>query len=90
MLGSVLLVLGLGVGASLTALLSGFPVPILAGLLAVAGLLHIALLRDLSEPSDWALAIAVGLIGFFSNLAIALVAALLVWWGVKALALLRA
>jgi SulP family sulfate permease len=90
MLGSMLLVLGLGVGASLTAMLSGFPVPILAGLLAVAGLLHIALLGDLSDPFHWALAITVGLIGFFSNLAIALITALVVWWGVKAIALLRA
>lgn len=89
MLGGVLLVLAIGVGASLTALLSGFPLPILAGLLAVAGLLHIALLRDLSEPFHWALAIAVGIIGFFSNLAIALTVALLVWWGVKAAAVLR-
>jgi hypothetical protein len=53
-------------------------------------LLHIALLRDLSEPFHWALAIAVGIIGFFSNLAIALIAALLVWWGVKAAAMLLA
>ena len=90
MLGSVLLVLGVGVGASLTAMLSGFPLPILAGLLAVAGLLHIALLKDLSEPFHWALAITVGVIGFFSNLAIALVVALLVWWGVKAVAVLHA
>jgi len=90
MLGSVLLALGIGLGASLTALLSGFPLPILAGLLAVAGLLHIALLRDLSEPSHWALAIAVGVIGFLSNLAIALIAALAVWWGAKAIATLQA
>jgi hypothetical protein len=90
MLGSVLLVLGVGVGASLTAMLSGFPLPILAGLLAVAGLLHIALLKDLSELFHWALAIMVGVIGFFSNLAIALGAALLMWWGVKAVAVLHA
>jgi sulfate permease, SulP family len=90
MLGSVLLVLGLGVGASLTALLSGFPLPILAGLLAVAGLLHIALLKDLSEPFHWALAIAVGVVGFLSNLAIALTAALILWWGARAVAMLQA
>ena len=90
MLGSALLVLGLGLGASLAAMLSGFPLPILAGLLAVAGLLHIALLKDLSEPFHWALAITVGLIGFFSNLAIALTAALILWWGLKAVVLLRA
>ena len=90
MLGSVLLVLGLGVGASLTVLRSGFPRPILAGLLAVAGLLHIALLKDLSEPFHWALAIAVGVVGFFSNLAIALTAALILWWGARAVAMLQA
>jgi sulfate permease, SulP family len=84
MLGSLLLVLAIGVGASLTEMLSGFPLPILAGLLAVAGLLHMALLKDLSEPLHWALAIAVGIVGFLSNLAIALTAALLVWWGTKA------
>lgn len=89
MLGGALLVLGIGVGASLTALLSGFPLPILAGLLAVAGLLHIALLRDLSEPFHWVLAIAVGVIGSLSNLAIALTLALAVWWGARALGILQ-
>jgi len=90
MLGSALLILGLGAGASLTAALSGFPVPILAGLLAVAGLLHIALLKDLSDPFHWALAIAVGIVGFLSNLAIALTAALILWWGIRAVAALQA
>jgi len=89
MLGGALLVLAIGIGASLTALLSGFPLPILAGLLAVAGLLHITLLKDLSEPFHWALAIGVGAIGFFSNLAIALTAALVVWWGARAVMVLR-
>lgn len=86
MLGIVLLALALGLGASLAGILAGFPLPILAGLLAVAGLLHITLLRDLHEPSHWALALAVGLIGFFSNLAIALAAALILWWGGRAAA----
>ena len=47
MLGSLLIALALALGATLTAALAGFPVPILAGLLSVAGLLHIALLKDL-------------------------------------------
>src|SRR5580693_4436578 len=76
MLGSGLIALALALGATLTAALSGFPVPILAGLLTVAGLLHIALLKDLRRPADWALALAVGITGFVSNLAIALVGAL--------------
>ena len=52
---------------------------------AVAGVLHISLLKDLTGPYHWGLAIAVGMTGFASNLAIALVGALLVWWGAKAL-----
>lgn len=83
MLGSVLIALALAVGATLTAALAGFPVPILAGLLAVAGLLHITLLKDLRGPWNWAVAIAVGVIGFLSNLAVALVGALLIWWAVR-------
>ena len=89
MLGTVLLVLGVAIGASLAAALAGFPLPILAGLLAVAGLLHIALLKDLRQPSDWTMAIAVGVTGFLSNLAIALAGALLIWWGAKAFSVLR-
>ena len=83
-LGTVLLVLAMAFGASLPALLAGFPLPILAGLLAMAGLLHIALLKDLRQPTHWALAIAVGITGLLSNLAIALVGALLIWWAAKA------
>ena len=85
MLGSVLIALALGMGATLTAALSGFPVPILAGLLTVAGLLHIALLKDLRHPANWALALAVGIIGFLSNLAIALSGGLVIWWLVRAI-----
>ena len=89
MLGIALLALGVSIGASLAAALAGFPLPILAGLLAVAGLLHIALLRDLRQPSDWTMAIAVGVTGFLSNLAIALAGALLIWWGARAFNILR-
>jgi SulP family sulfate permease len=80
MLGSVLITLALAIGATLTAALAGFPVPILAGLLTVAGLLHITLLKDLRGPWHWALALAVGITGFLSNLAVALVGALVIWW----------
>jgi sulfate permease, SulP family len=84
MLGSALIAVGLVLGASLTAILAGFPVPILAGLLAVAGLLHVTLLKDLRNPVHWALALAVGLAGLLSNLAIALAGALLIWWVTRA------
>lgn len=84
MLGGALVTVGMVLGASLTAILAGFPVPILAGLLAAAGMLHIALLKDLHHPAHWALALAVGLTGLLSNLAIALAGALLIWWVARA------
>jgi hypothetical protein len=84
LLGTALLVLALAFGASLPAVLTGFPLPILAGLLAIAGLLHIALLKDLRHPAHWALAIAVGITGLLSNLAIALAGGLLIWWAAEA------
>lgn len=80
LIGATLIVLAVGVGAGLAVLLGAFPIPILAGLLGVAGLLHIALLRDLAKPAHWAIAIGVGAVGFLSNLAIALAAGLIVWW----------
>ncbi|UMB67522.1 putative sulfate/molybdate transporter [Mycobacterium paraterrae] len=83
MLGGTLVALSLGIGATLTAALSGFPLPILAGLLTVAGLLHIMLLTDLRGFWPWATAIAVGVTGFLSNLAVALVGALVIWWLVE-------
>jgi hypothetical protein len=89
-MGTVLLIRAVAIGASLAAALAGFPLPILAGLLTVAGLLHIALLKDLRHPAHWALAIAVGVTGFLSNLAIALLGALLIWWVVRAVTSLRA
>jgi MFS superfamily sulfate permease-like transporter len=88
-IGAVLLILSVAIGASLAVALTGFPLPILAGLLTVAGLLHIALLKDLQHPAHWALAIAVGVTGFLSNLAIALLGALLIWWATKAVNALR-
>jgi SulP family sulfate permease len=90
MLGSALIALALVMGATLTVALSGFPVPILAGLLTVAGLLHITLLKDLRGFWHWALAVAVGITGFLSNLAVALVGALLIWWAVHVIRTRRA
>jgi hypothetical protein len=64
--------------------------PILAGMLAGAGLLHIGLLRDLTRRRELALAAAIGALGFTTNIAWGLAAGLAVWWGVRgALALLR-
>ena len=83
-MGIALLTLALGFGAGLAALLTAFPLPILAALLATAGLLHIGLLRDLDRLHSWTLALAVGLVGYQVHLALALAGGLAVYWGVRA------
>ncbi|HEY4621304.1 MAG TPA: hypothetical protein VIG93_06340, partial [Gaiellaceae bacterium] len=60
--------------------LTAFPLPILAGLLATAGLLHIALLRDLRGAREWGIAVVVGGLGFGWNLALGLAVGLVLWW----------
>ena len=89
MMGGALVVLALVFGAGMAVLLSAFPLPILAGMLAAAGLLHIGLLRDLEGGWAWVLALLVGLIGFFLNLAVGMAVGLALWWGVVAIARLR-
>lgn len=84
-MGLALLIISVLLGASLAAVIAGFPLPILAGLLTVAGFLHMALLKDLHQPVHVILAIAVGVTGFLLNLAVALVGALLIWWITKAI-----
>jgi SulP family sulfate permease len=79
-MGVALLALALGAGAGLAVLLPAFPLPILAGLLAAAGVLHIGLLRDLGGARNWFLALLVGTIGFQFNLLWALAAGLALWW----------
>jgi sulfate permease, SulP family len=76
-IGATLIVSALLLGASLASLLAAFPLSILAGLLAGAGLLHIGLLRDLRGTQLLA-AIAIGVVGFATNIALALAAALVV------------
>lgn len=88
-MGCALLVVALAFGSGLAVLLTAFPLPILAGLLATAGLLHIALLRDLRGAREWSLAVAVGAIGFGWNLAIALAVGLVLWWGPELLRRIR-
>ena len=82
-MGVTLLTLALGLGAGLAALLTAFPLPVLAGLLATAGLLHIGLLQDLRGLPAWALALAVGLVGYQVHLAPALAGGLAVYWGLR-------
>lgn len=79
-MGLSLLALSVTVGAGLATLLAAFPLPILAGLLATAGLLHVALLRDLRGVLPWGVAVGVGLTGFLWNLAPAVAAGLVASW----------
>ena len=51
-----------------------------SGLLTTAGLLHIALLRDLSGARAWSLALLVGILGFAVNLALAVALGLALYW----------
>jgi sulfate permease, SulP family len=89
MIGVALLLVGLALGAGMATLLAAFPLPILAALLAVAGLLHIGLLRDLRDPASWVIALVVGAIGIFANLGLGLAAGLALWWLPKAALRLR-
>jgi len=79
-MGSALIAVALLVGSGLAVLLTAFPLPILAGLLATAGLLHIALLRDLRGAREWGIAVVVGGLGFGWNLALGLAVGLVLWW----------
>jgi SulP family sulfate permease len=80
-MGIGLLALAVGVGSGLAVLLAGFPLPILAGMLAAAGVLHIRLLRDLRGGWELSLAAAVGILGVTVNLALGLLLGLAAWWG---------
>jgi len=75
LIGTTLVGAALLLGAGLAPLLAAFPLSILAGLLAGAGLLHIGLLRDL-QGRQLLGAVGVGLLGFATNIALALLVAL--------------
>jgi sulfate permease, SulP family len=79
-LGTVLLVLALGLGAGMATLLAAFPLTILAAMLAAAGMMHLGLLRDLRGAPAWTLALIVGVLGFAVNLALGLAVGLALWW----------
>ena len=79
-LGAVLVALAVGAGAGLTAALTAFPLPVLASLLAAAGLLHIGLLRDLHRAPAWATALVVGALGFTVHLALGVAVGLALAW----------
>jgi len=79
-IGSALVVIAVSAGSGLAAVLTAFPLPILAALLSAAGVLHIGLARDLAGAREIALALVVAVLGFWFNLAIGLAAGLALWW----------
>jgi SulP family sulfate permease len=81
LMGVALLILAVAAGAGLPGLLAAFPLPILAGMLAAAGVLHIRLLRDLRGGWEMSVAIAIGVVGVSVNLALGLLLGLGAWWG---------
>jgi sulfate permease, SulP family len=83
-MGGVLLTLAIALGSGLAGLLAAFPLPILAGVLATAGVLHLLLLRDLRGARAWAFALLVGSVGFGLNLTYGLGLGLALWWGAEA------
>jgi sulfate permease, SulP family len=84
-MGGLLLALAIGLGTGLADLLAAFPLPILAGVLATAGVLHILLLKDLRGTRAWSFAFLVGVVGFALNLTVALGLGLALWWGAEGL-----
>lgn len=68
LIGGLLVMAAIGFGAVLADLLPLFPVSVLAALLGVAAVVHIGLLRDLRTPTQWVIAVTVGLIGVIWNL----------------------
>ena len=89
LMGVGLIALALAAGSGLGALMAAFPLPLLAGMLAAAGVLHIRLLRDLREPFDLSVAVAVGVLGVSVNLALGLAVGLGAWWARALAARLR-
>jgi glycerol uptake facilitator-like aquaporin len=80
-MGGALLVLAIAAGSGLAAILTAFPLPVLAALLAAAGVLHIGLARDLEGAPQVLIALIVAALGFWLNLAVGLGVGLAVWWG---------
>jgi sulfate permease, SulP family len=79
-MGVALVGLAVMAGSGLAAVLTAFPLPILASLLAAAGVLHIGLARDLAGAREISLALLVAVLGFWVNLAVGLAAGLTLWW----------
>ena len=79
-IGGLLTVTAVVAGAALAGVLPAFPLPILAAMLAVAGVAHIMLLKDVRGWRSWAVVIGIGALGVLWNLAGAVLLGLAVWW----------
>jgi MFS superfamily sulfate permease-like transporter len=85
MMGTAVLLLAFGVGAGLAGFLAAFPLPVLAAMLAAAGILHLGLLGDLEGRAEWAVAGGVGLVGVTMHLGAGLALGLVLWWAPRLL-----
>ncbi len=79
-MGVVLVALAVVLGSALAGLLVAFPLPVLAGLLAVAGVVHVLLLRDVRGVWDWTTVLVVGLLGLAGQLGLGLLVGLVLAW----------
>lgn len=84
-IGIGLVVLALVAGAGLAALLASFPLPVLGGMLAAAGVLHVGLVRDLVGAREWGICVTTAAAGLGLNLAIGVALGLALWWGSEVL-----
>lgn len=79
-IGTLLTAVAVGVGAVLAGVLPAFPLPTLAAMLAVAGVAHVMLLKDVRGWRSWVVVIGIGVLGVLWNLAGAVLLGLAAWW----------
>jgi MFS superfamily sulfate permease-like transporter len=78
LMGAALVLAAVLLGSSMGAVLPHFPLAVLAALLVVAAWAHARLLRDLSGRAEWVVALGVGAAGAWFNLAVAVIAGIVV------------
>lgn len=83
LIGGTLVVVALAAGRGLGGVLTAFPLPVLAALLAVAAVAHARLLRDVRGVAAWAVVLTVGVLGLVVNLALGMVVGLAIHLGAR-------
>lgn len=76
LIGGTLVLVAVAAGRGLGGVLTAFPLPVLAALLAVAAVAHAKLLRDVRGPAAWAVVATVGVLGVVVNLALGMLVGL--------------